>query len=63
MKKPLNKVQAQSASAASVAVVIAWLWNSFLPEYEMPAEVAASLGAFVGPVGAWLLNWLPKAGD
>ena len=56
----MKRVTGQVASAASVASVIAWTWNTFLPEHAMPAEVAGAMGGLVGPLVAWLVSWLPK---
>jgi len=41
-----------SVSAASVGsgVLVAWVWNSAVPEVPMPAEVAAVIGAVIAPV-------------
>lgn len=40
---------ADTGLAVAASVVIAWLWGLLFPETEMPQEVAASIGAIVGP--------------
>ena len=55
-----------SVSGAVGAAVIAWLWNGFVGTPEMGPEVAAAMGALVGPIVAYLVSWLPhphKEGD
>lgn len=36
-----------------VSLVIVWLWNTFLPQHTIPAEVAASLGAVVSALAGY----------
>lgn len=31
-------------------VLVAWIWNSAMPDTPMPAEVAAVVGAMLSPV-------------
>lgn len=58
-KTPVNRVNASAAVAGgSGTVVIAWLWNTFLPSYPMPAEVAAGMAPMVGYILAWIVGWL-----
>jgi len=58
-----NQVANSGVAAGGGTVAIAWLWNTFLPAYPMPAEVAAGIAPLVGGVIAWLVNVLtaPKA--
>jgi hypothetical protein len=39
-----------TGASVGVSVVAAWLWNISFPEMPMPAEVAAGVGAVVGPL-------------
>ncbi len=56
-----GKVKASSAVAgAGAGALIAWLWNGFVVEPAMPAEVAAVVGGMAGPVIRWLVAWLPE---
>lgn len=58
MKGPRIKGSA-TVSGAVGAAVIAWAWNGFVGEPKMGPEVAASMGALVGPVVAYAVSWLP----
>ena len=58
-KPQTKRVNASAAVAGgSGTVVIAWLWNTFLPDYPMPAEVAAGMAPMVGYILAWAVGWL-----
>ena len=48
-----------NVSGAVGASVIAWAWNGFVGEPKIGPEVAAAMGALVGPVVAYLVSWLP----
>lgn len=39
-----------SGAGVGVSVAIAWAWNSWNPDMEMPPEVAAAIGAVIGPM-------------
>ena len=47
-------------AGASLGAIVAWGWNAGFPEVQMPAEVAAPLGALLGPVIRWFIAWLPE---
>ncbi len=55
----MKRVAGQTAGGAAVAAMIAWLWNGFVGEPAMTAEVAGAMGGLVGPVVAYLVSWLP----
>ncbi len=57
--KPYTKITGQTAAGASVAALIAWYWNLQSPEMMMTPEVAAALGATIGPVIKYIVSWLP----
>lgn len=40
---------ADTGLAVAASVTIAWLWGMIAPDAPMPQEVAASIGAIVGP--------------
>ena len=56
----LPKVAANSVLSGTAAGVVAWLWNGFVAEPQMPAEVAGALAGLLGPVLAYLISWLPR---
>lgn len=58
-KAPYKKVVGQSAGGASLAAIIAFLWNGYIREPAMTAEVAGALGGLVGPLVAYLASWAP----
>lgn len=60
VKSPLPKVAADSLLAGSSAGAVAWLWNGFVGEPQMPAEVAGLLAGLLGPVIGYLISWLPR---
>ncbi len=55
-----KRVVGHATAAGGSAVVLAWLWNSYVPEHQMPAEVAAGLAPLVGAVLAWAVSWVPR---
>ncbi|HEB79664.1 MAG TPA: hypothetical protein ENI79_04230 [Rhodospirillales bacterium] len=55
----MKKVIGQAAAASPISAFLAWVWNSYNPEHQMPAEVAGALGGLVGPAVAYLVSWLP----
>ena len=59
-KTPLSKVAASSVLSGTSAGLVAWLWNGFVGEPKMPAEVAGVLAGLLGPVIAYLVSWLPR---
>ena len=59
-KKPTKKIIGQASGAAGAGVIVAFLWNIILPNHQMPAEVAASLGGLLGPVIAYAVSWVPR---
>jgi hypothetical protein len=38
-----------------LAVIITWMWNSFMPESQMPAEVSAALGSLLTTAVGWIV--------
>ena len=50
----VNPVRNRTSAASiggSFAIVVVWLWNTFLPGYPMPVEIGTALGA--------IFSWLP----
>lgn len=54
-----KRIVGQTAAGASVAALIAWGWNIKYPGAMMTPEVAAALGATIGPMIKWCVSWLP----
>lgn len=51
-----NRKYAQTAFyGGGISVVLAWAWNTFLPQYQMPAEVSAALGSVLSSLAARLM--------
>ena len=48
-----------AAGGSSVAVLV-WILDSYELGPKMPAEVAASMVIFLGPMLAYLVAWLPS---
>lgn len=61
-KKSYAKITGQTAAGASVAALIAWAWNINWPDAMMTPEVAAALGATIGPIIKYGVSWLPHPG-
>lgn len=60
-EKPSNgRIVGQTATGASVAALIAWGWNIKWPGALMTPEVAAALGATIGPIIKYGVSWLPR---
>lgn len=59
----MKRVAGHAGTSAPVAALIAWLWNAYNPEHQMPAEVAGAIGGLVGPVVAYIVSWVPKPGE
>lgn len=45
----MNKKQVATGGGLglSLSVVLTWLWNSYMPENQMPAEVSAAVGSIL----------------
>lgn len=41
---------AMPSVGAAIAFIMVWAWNEFVPEHQMPADMAAVLGAVVSPL-------------
>ena len=41
---PKAKVGAGAPASIGSGVLVCWLWNTFMPEHQMPAEVGAIVG-------------------
>jgi len=40
----------KDGATIGTGVLIAWAWNSFVPDHAMPAEVAAVVGGVLRPL-------------
>lgn len=49
-----------TVAGAGMGVVIAWVWNIYQPDAQMPAEVAAGIAPMIGHVIRWAVAWLPE---
>lgn len=56
-----QKVGVTASSSSGAGAVVAWLWNVFLPEHQMPPEVAAAVGGLLAPIIAYFVSWFPRA--
>lgn len=50
-----RKVVAGGSVGIPLAVIITWMWNTAMPEAQMPAEVSAALGSLISTVVAYLV--------
>lgn len=47
-----NKAYA-SGLTGSLSLIIAWIWNTFIPEHPMPAEVAIAMSTFLSTLAVF----------
>ena len=56
----MKRITGSTATAASLAALVAWLWNGYVDDPKMTVEVAGAMGGFIGPIVAYLVSWLPR---
>ena len=50
-----RKVGAGSGIGIPLSGVLVWIWNSMMPENQIPGEVSAMFGALMVGVISWLV--------
>lgn len=51
-----RKVKAGGGIGIPLAVIVTWMWNTAMPEAQMPAEVSAALGSVISTVIAFFVR-------
>lgn len=59
-KRPYRKVTGNAVAGGSMAAVLVFIWDIFVPNHPMPAEVAAAGAPALGAIIAWAVSWAPK---
>ncbi len=58
-EKQITKNTTLVTAGAGTGALVVWAWNGFMPDYQMPAEVAAILAGLIGTI---LGRFLPTPG-